>query len=203
MHTRLYDRGSQVSWTHPFLHEILNRVPLDVESLLDVGCGRGIIGALARIYRHPTRLVGIDAFRAYLDFCARMNFYDELYEWDLAQGHVPFHDGEFDVATCVEVIEHLPKDDGVKVMRELERVARVVIISTPNIWISQYAYDDNPFQKHLSKWSARDFAKRGYEVRGVGNFLVFGRRVRYLSFLLSRLSYLMPSFSDFILAWKR
>jgi predicted TPR repeat methyltransferase len=42
---------------------------VDVESLLDLGCGRGIVGALCRIYRAPRRLVGFDAWEPYLGFC--------------------------------------------------------------------------------------------------------------------------------------
>jgi 2-polyprenyl-3-methyl-5-hydroxy-6-metoxy-1,4-benzoquinol methylase len=128
---------SEVYWTHAFLDEILNLIPIDVDSLLDVGCGRGIIGALVRIYRHPKRLIGIDAFERYLDFCAHMNFYDELCKYDLTQRHLPFDDKEFSVSTCIEVIEHLPKDSGVNLLNELERIAKLVIISTPNVRISQ------------------------------------------------------------------
>jgi ubiquinone/menaquinone biosynthesis C-methylase UbiE len=196
------DCGSEVYGTHSFLHEILNRIPVEVDSLIDVGCGRGIIGALTRIYRHPSRLVGIDAFDEYLDFCARTNLYDELHKYDISKGNLPFRDREFDAGTCIEVIEHLQKGDGLKLLKELERVTRVVIISTPNKDISQKAYDDNPFQIHLSRWSPSDFTKRGYEVRGVGDLLVFGRHMRYVSFLFSRFSYIMPSLSDFIIAWK-
>jgi len=193
---------SEIFWIHPFLHEILSRIPVDVKSLIDVGCGRGIIGALNRIYRSPKRLVGIDAFKEYLDFCLEMNFYDELYERDLRQTPLPFNDKEFDVATCIEVIEHLPKSKGVSLLHELERIAKIVIITTPNVSFSQDPYDNNPFQRHLSRWSVKDFTKRGYKVRGVGEFMFSGRHIKYLSFFLSRFSYVMPTFSETLLAYK-
>jgi predicted TPR repeat methyltransferase len=80
----------EVTWTHQWLHYILNKIPIDMKTLIDVGCSRGIIGALARIYCNPERLVGIDIFKRYLDFCRKMNFYDELYEYDLRQTPLPF-----------------------------------------------------------------------------------------------------------------
>ena len=56
------------TWTRPFLHELLEEIPKGVESLIDVGCGRGIVGAMTRIYRTPKRLVGVDIFQDYIDF---------------------------------------------------------------------------------------------------------------------------------------
>jgi len=194
--------ASEITWTHGCLHEILNNIPIHVESLIDVGCGRGIIGALVRIYRNAKRLVGIEIFKKNLDFCRQMNFYDELYEYDLKQIPLPFNNKEFEAATCIEVIEHLPKNKGINLLNELERIAKMIIITTPNVPFSQRDYDNNPFQRHLSSWSVKDFIKRGYKVKGVGDFVPFGRHVKYLSFYLSKFSYVMPAFSDMLLAYK-
>jgi 2-polyprenyl-3-methyl-5-hydroxy-6-metoxy-1,4-benzoquinol methylase len=124
--------ASEITWAHPFLHEVLNRIPVDVKSLIDVGCGRGIMGALLRIYRKPKRLIVIDGFKEYLDFCGETKFYDELYECDLRQTPPRFNDKEFDVATCIEVVEHLPQTEGISLLDELERIAKMVIITTTN-----------------------------------------------------------------------
>jgi 2-polyprenyl-3-methyl-5-hydroxy-6-metoxy-1,4-benzoquinol methylase len=192
----------EVTWTHRWLFEILERIPVETNSIVDVGCGRGVIGALVRIYRKPKRLVGIDAFRPYLDFCRHHYFYDELYQYDLRQIPLPFSYKEFDVATCIEVIEHLPKNNGVNLLNELERIAKKVILTTPNVSFKQEALDNNPFQKHLSRWFVKDFIERGYTVKGVGDFMFSGRKIKYLSFFLSKFSYVMPKFSEALLAYK-
>jgi ubiquinone/menaquinone biosynthesis C-methylase UbiE len=184
------------------LFDVLEQIPVKADSIVDVGCGRGIIGALVRIYRNPKRIVGIDAFRPYLDFCRRHDFYDELYDYDLRQIPLPFIDKEFDVATCIEVIEHLPKISGIYLLNELERIAKKIIITTPNGPLPQKALDGNPFQKHLSCWYVKDFIKRGYTVKGVGDFMFSRRSIPHLSSLLSRFSYRMPTFSTFLLAYK-
>ena len=192
----------EVTWIHPWLSEILKLIPINVKSLIDIGCGRGIIGAIVRIYRELNRLVGIDIFKPYLDFCHKINVYDELYELDLRKIPLPFDEKEFDVAACIEVIEHVPKENGLKLLKELERIAKIVIVSAPNVFFYQKAYDNNPFQKHVSEWRVKDFTKQGYKVLGVGNFIVFGRYNPYLSTLLSKFSYMMPTFSDTLLAYK-
>jgi 2-polyprenyl-3-methyl-5-hydroxy-6-metoxy-1,4-benzoquinol methylase len=167
--------GSEVAtWTRPFLHELLEEIPKDVESLIDVGCGRGIVGAMTRIYRTPKRLVGVDIFRDYIDFCRKYSIYDELHCLDLRKMPLPFKDCEFSVATCIETIEHLPKEHGERLLDELHRIADVVIVSTPSVFFRQPEnhVGCNPFQAHVSKWTVEDFKKRGYDVKGVGELAV-------------------------------
>jgi len=200
---------SEVTWTHPFLTKVLKEIPLDTKALIDVGCGRGIsgrgiIGALTRIYREPKRLVGVDVFQPYLNFCKKFNFYDELYCLDLRKLPLPFKSKDFDVVTCIEVIEHLPKKDGEKLLDEIERLAKLVIVTTPTTFFSQENYDHNPFQKHVSSWTLADFRKRNYDVKGFGGFLIRRKRIRYISSFLTPLcEKWFPQFTVFLLAKKR
>jgi len=161
-----------ISWTHPFLHELLNVIPKDIKTLVDVGCGKGIVGALVRIYRKANRLVGIDIRQDYLDFCKKHNFYDEIYKVDLRRLPLPFRTKEFELVACVEVIEHLTKTEGNKLLGELERIAENVIISTPSYWHPNIK-SENPFRWHRSLWKIEDFKKRGYKVRGAGRLKAF------------------------------
>src|SRR5947199_3638926 len=95
-----------ITWTQRALPLILDAIPVDCKSLLDVGCGRGIIGALCRIYRRPESLVGIDGFEPYLEFTQGAGLYNETILRDLNQTPLPFRTQEFEVVTCIEVIEH-------------------------------------------------------------------------------------------------
>jgi hypothetical protein len=56
-------KSEVATWTRSFLHELLEEIPEDVDSLINVGYGRGIIGAMTRIYRNPKRLVGVDIYQ--------------------------------------------------------------------------------------------------------------------------------------------
>jgi 2-polyprenyl-3-methyl-5-hydroxy-6-metoxy-1,4-benzoquinol methylase len=189
----------RITWTHPNISRILNAIPANARTLLDVGCGRGIIGALCRIYREMDRQVGIDGYAPSLELCRRHAFYDELLDRRLEALPLPFAAHEFDVATCIEVIEHLPKPAGLALLAELERVAKCVVVSTPNGFLAQSDLDANPLQRHRSGWSVADFERRGYRVRGVGGMKVFGRHRRLLSAALEPATYYAPRLSELLL----
>jgi ubiquinone/menaquinone biosynthesis C-methylase UbiE len=191
-----------VTWTHPGIVQILDSIPIATRSLLDVGCGRGIVGALCRIYRAPERLVGIDGYAPYLDFCRRRGFYDELVERELEALPLPFRDREFEVATCIEVIEHLARTDGLKLLDELERVAQTVIVTTPTSFFQQDEFDQNPRQQHRSVWHSRDFRHRGYVVHGAGGMKIMGRHVKLVSSALAPAVRYLPSLAEFMLCRK-
>jgi SAM-dependent methyltransferase len=189
----------RITWTHPALPRLLDAIPLDAKSLLDVGCGPGIIGALCRIYRDMDRQVGMDGWAPALAVCRRHDFYDECLDARLDGAPLPFRDGEFDVATCIEVIEHLPKADGLALLDELERVARCVVVSTPNGFLDQDDLESNPLQRHRSGWRVSEFRRRGYTIRGVGGMLVLGRHRRLISNALAPVTYFLPRLSQLLL----
>jgi len=161
-----------VTWTHGPLPHILNEIPVNCRSLLDVGCGRGIIGALCRIYRGVDQLVGMEGYEPYLEFSRKAGFYDDTILRNLTDMPLPLDTQEFEVVTCIEVIEHLEWSAGQKLLDELERVGSRVIVTTPNVLFQQDEYDGNPFQRHLSQWRPSDFRKRGYVVYGTGSLNV-------------------------------
>jgi 2-polyprenyl-3-methyl-5-hydroxy-6-metoxy-1,4-benzoquinol methylase len=186
---------------HPGLPRILDFIPRDTKSLLDAGCGRGVVGAACRIYRHTNRLTGIDAYQPYVTFCEQCGFYDAVLMRDLTDP-LPFSDKEYDVVTSLEVIEHLPQASGDAFIRELERVAGLVIITTPNLFFHQAHFDGNPFQEHRSYWPVKEFKKRGYKCYGVGPMLIFGKPRKLISYALTNCTYYTPELSVYILCVK-
>jgi SAM-dependent methyltransferase len=99
-------------------------------SVLDVGCGEGVLTQRWATEIAPRRVVGID-----LD--------DPLIaaEWALRQApnltyiaqraeRLPFADNEFDLATAVEVLEHVP-DPGHTIAEMARCAARHLLISVP------------------------------------------------------------------------
>ena len=97
-------------------------------TLLDVGTGLGDIPAAAR--RHAARrgvalmTVGVD-LRASLAAASRARIGEAVCADALA---LPFADGAVDLVTCSQTLHHFTEDDGVRVLRELTRVARVAVI---------------------------------------------------------------------------
>jgi len=91
-------------------------------SLLDVGCGEGIVTERFAERLGDGRVVGVDpggeALRDDWAHHGRPNI-----EYLAASaGALPFADGEFEAAAAIEVLEHVPDPDAA--LREMTRVAR-------------------------------------------------------------------------------
>ena len=160
--------NSKITHTHPGIAAILESIPQNVRSVLDIGCGKGLVGALCRLYREPSELLGVDIFDPYLAFCRRTRLYDGVVRSDVSKAALPFRTKSFDLVTCIEVVEHLSKQEGSRLLDEMDRVGREVLVTTPAHFFHQ-EFDDNPWQQHRSVWTVREFEERGYRVHGVGS----------------------------------
>lgn len=182
-------------------------------SILDVGCGRE--QPMENINkRKKSFAVGIDLYKPYIKECKRRSTHSDYVVADIR--FFPFRKKSIDIVLCLQVIEHLSKGDGLKLVKNTEEIARKkVIISTPASFFRQDEYDDNPLQMHKSSWEPAEFRALGYKVRGQGLRLVYGegglahhlpRHLKYLAFmasyLLGPLIYLVPSVAAHIICAK-
>ncbi len=117
-----FDRLAAVWWDRrgPFkaLHDINGlrvgfiegRAPLAGKSVLDVGCGGGILSeAMAAL---GAQVTGIDAGEAPLAAARHHLKVSGLavdYRQATAEGFARGHAGRFEVVTCLELLEHVPK----------------------------------------------------------------------------------------------
>jgi len=101
------------------------------QSLLDVGCGEGVLTQRWANALAPRRVVGIDLEDPLLAAeWARRSAPNLTYIAQRAE-RLPFADGEFDVATAIEVLEHVP--DPAHTLAEKARcAARHVLVSVPH-----------------------------------------------------------------------
>jgi 2-polyprenyl-3-methyl-5-hydroxy-6-metoxy-1,4-benzoquinol methylase len=101
------------------------------QSLLDVGCGEGVLTQRWANELAPRRVVGIDLDDPLLAAeWARRTAPNLTYIPQRAES-LPFADGEFDVATAIEVLEHVP--DPAHTLSEMARCASGhVLISVPH-----------------------------------------------------------------------
>jgi ubiquinone/menaquinone biosynthesis C-methylase UbiE len=101
------------------------------ESLLDVGCGEGILTQRWATSLDPRRVVGIDLDDPLLrEEWAKRPAPNLTYIAQRAE-RLPFADGEFDLATAIEVLEHVPEPD--HTLAEMARCAsRHVLVSVPH-----------------------------------------------------------------------
>jgi len=105
-----------------------SRIPSEVRSLVDVGCGNGLF--VNYLVDHHSarfgRIVGVDRSAAALRHVRA----------EQTRGSVdalPFENDTFDLATCMEVLEHLPVKTFEAALREIVRVSRrYVLVTVPN-----------------------------------------------------------------------
>ena len=152
-------------------HRVLRRLVLDgrCESLLDVGCGaKSPVGHFAA---EIPRRVGVDTHLPSIEQSRNAGIHSEYVVSNVLEIGDKFAADSFDCVTLLEVIEHLPRDAGERLLAQCERIARLkVVVSTPNGFLYQAPTPDNPFQEHVSGWSAEDFRSRGYEVTGIAGW---------------------------------
>jgi len=193
---------------------VLEEIPeLCGRKLLDIGCGRGSWGFLMLVERGGSKgfMVGLDIQKKHLQFCKNHHVYDEVILGDAA--HLPFRESSFDFVLASEVIEHLPKNLGFKLIKEAERVGRKIVITTPQGYQPRSQEIKGP-NSHKSQWTSSDFQKMNYRVHGVGfRFfkwymiaekessppkLLYGA----LLYLFTPLSYVFPRLGEWLLAIK-
>ena len=136
----------------------------DPQSVLDVGCGEGVLTHQWAQALGDRRIVGIDLEDPHLqaEWATRQR---PNLEYRVTKAErMPFEDGEFDLASAIEVLEHVP--DPEHTVAEMARVAsRWLLVSVPreplwrglNLARGAYVRDLGNTPGHLNHWSRRAF----------------------------------------------
>jgi 2-polyprenyl-6-hydroxyphenyl methylase / 3-demethylubiquinone-9 3-methyltransferase len=107
---------------------------LDAKTVIDVGCGGGILAeAMAR---RGAKVTGIDLSEKALRVAELHLLESKLdirYEKAMTEQYAATHAGEFDVVTCMELLEHVPQPESmVAACARLVRPGGQVFFSTIN-----------------------------------------------------------------------
>ena len=146
------------------LDELMRRA--EPRSLLDVGCGEGVLVHRWAQSLPDSRVVGIDLQEESIQAGWAQHQAPNLEYRTMPAEELPFADGEFDLATAIEVLEHVP--DPEHTLAEMARCAeRHLLVSVPRepLWrmlnMARGAYlgqlGNTP--GHLNHWSRRSFAR--------------------------------------------
>jgi 2-polyprenyl-3-methyl-5-hydroxy-6-metoxy-1,4-benzoquinol methylase len=134
------------------------------KSLLDVGCGEGVLTHKWAARIAPGRVVGIDLEDPAIQAEWEQRRAPNLDYRIMKAEQLPFADGEFDVAAAIEVLEHVP--DPEHTVAEMARVATGhLLVSVPreplwrglNMARGAYLRDLGNTPGHLNHWSKRSF----------------------------------------------
>lgn len=135
----------------------------DCKSVLDIGCGPS---SIIQNFPNIKYSVGVEIFEPYLKASKKNKIHTEYIKGKIQD--LEFDKKSFDAVIMIEVLEHMSKADGIKVMKTIEKWAKKkIIITTPNGYFPMGEVDKNSYQKHISGWTIEEFKKKGYVCNGV------------------------------------
>ncbi len=154
----------------PFYNQFIddiNEQTMDCDSMLDIGCGFNL--AIKKITYRMKHSVGLDVFLPSIEKAKASETHTEFVLEDVKTYLERMPDNSFDAVIALDLIEHLTKEDGFWLIKQMERLAKKkVLIFTPNGFVPQTPYDNNPWQEHISGWEISEMHKFGYTVLGFG-----------------------------------
>lgn len=131
----------------------------DTDTILDIGCGmKNVTRNLA-----CNSLTGIDIYEDYLvngDVCG-----------DVTELEKYFQPKSFDIVLSLDLIEHLKKEDGYKLIENMTSIAKKkVLIMTPCVWSENKSAVENntlwsygnKYNYHQSFWELKEFIDSGF-----------------------------------------
>lgn len=156
------------SMKYHYIRVLEAEISNECETLLDVGCGSD--SPIRHFSRHLKYTVGVDAYEPAIAISKERGIHDEYKVMNVLDLDI-FPQKSFDCVLAASVIEHLPKKDGYRLISMMERIARKkIIILTPNGFLPQSGWDENPYQQHLSGWDPVEMKNLGFRVVGVNGW---------------------------------
>lgn len=177
------------------------------KTVLDIGCGEGDIMQI--ISEKKWKVTGIDIYADSLKAAKQKGVYSELIKGDLIKvcEKLIKEKKKYDLVFCSQVIEHITKKDGNRLLELADKLAKKrIYFGTPLGFMHQphEFIKGNPHQHHKSGWELEEFTKRGYKVNGVGFKPIWsesglGRTENPLwRFILTAVGYLVSPFVYFV-----
>lgn len=135
------------------------------DSILELGAGRN---SYIRNIDKKVHITAVDVHENSIEDAKKNIIYNEYIQADVLMMDGKINNKSYDIVVAFDLIEHFDKENGERLIRLMENIARKrIIIFTPNGYLPQPAFDNNPFQEHKSGWSFDEMRRRGFHVRGI------------------------------------
>lgn len=139
------------------------------DEVLELGCGKDSLLVRSGLIKR-LRVTGVDIFKPYVDLHNSSGLYKKCILADITK--IDFEPDQFDAVVCMDVLEHITKDEGTALLAKMKIWGRKVIITTPNGAVPGIPSDSNIHQEHQSGWTAEELEAYGYTVRGASGWKV-------------------------------
>lgn len=153
-------------WINNPVHQILSKSNLwpykKVENVLDVACGL----SLKSQYLKPGFIMGVDLYLPYLKAITYKGNYSVI-KYDVRCLEEIFLDNSFEIVYCLDIIEHLKKDESYQLLETVMRIAKkAVVVETPKGYVPQnidiQGFDADHFQTHRCGWEVTELEDLGF-----------------------------------------
>lgn len=147
---------------HAMVHE--DRVIYNIlgTSVLDLGCGIGRWGYVIKNKKPDVHVTGVEIHKPYAEQAMKTGCYDNVLNQSFTDlSNIPSK--SYDTVIAIETIEHVTKDESIKLLKEMERIAKLkIVISTPSGF---YELDTNQDSEcHKCGWTKNELQDLGYTV---------------------------------------
>ncbi|MBM3418919.1 MAG: hypothetical protein FJY17_08395 [Bacteroidetes bacterium] len=190
---------------------------LSIKTVLDLGGGKNPQYEICK--QLGVKQLVLDMFYPEQEEATVVRRKINILDFDAVQREILLFCGSEKVDCVVSIgsIEHLAKEDGIKLLEKVEDwSSKLIIFETPNGFVEQGPVDGNIHQIHLSGWHREDFERLGYRVSGTtgfkalkksshkGEYKIKIRGMRFLDVVLSRVLFLhlFPSLNFNLFAYK-
>lgn len=124
------------------------------KTVLDVGAGAGAyLNILRDLYLHSVYVTAAEVWEPYVYRFQLLHRYDAVALGDIRERE----HFDYDLVILGDVLEHMTKDDAVRLWDRISRQARHAIISIPIIHYPQGEEEGNPFEAHVKDdWTSEE-----------------------------------------------
>jgi len=179
------------------LRYIVDALPDNIDGLriLDCGCSYGYIAFMLRsCFDGIPVITGVDKWGPLKDFHKKMKLYNNIIICDLVDFVNEFrNERKYNYIFMGDVIEHLKKEDSLRVLEKLkDMVKNKIIVNVPLEYLialpdGHESFRGNPHQKHESEWSRSDLENVGfscivYDIREMTRLTMFFDSIRRFVF---------------------
>jgi SAM-dependent methyltransferase len=163
------------------IREWVTEVGPYVKTVLDLGVGNG---TYHRLYTRKSSALreahwtGIEVWEPYIHEFDLLTRYNKIINEDIRT--VDFNTlGKIDLVFAGDVLEHITKEEAIKVVDDLLKVAKRIIVSIPIVHFPQGEEEGNPYEAHVKDdWSDAEMfetfpqIKRSWTGNTIGVYLL-------------------------------
>jgi len=162
----------------PLTHICNKILKIKPKTFLDIGIGHGKWGFLVREYtdawksrikisENQTIIHGIEAYKGYIGPLQKL-IYDKIFIGEALNIITKTPIKRYDIIIFAATIEHMSKDDGIKLLEKIQKKSKYAFITTPkDVIISGKSMNYNPYETHICEWSLKELSEFG-DARDIG-----------------------------------